>query len=204
MFFFIYLFEIFEIFTICFKGAISKLFERLHFEGRCYPVIVLPRVEHLLIIVFYCNTSVGHCRCSLLLASWGTSSWFTCSFGCPVRFRRYLFVILMISSSTNGILESLWRVTEFMLYCCRRVSAKCRKLRIPSFVPKYFRNICAPGRREGNFWRRFTYRKFQNLYIDVHYGPGVESASSRNEYRECFLGVRRLVRRADNLTTFMC
>jgi len=110
MFFFIYLFEIFEIFTICFKGAISKLFERLHFEGRCYPVIVLPRVEHLLIIVFYCNTSVGHCRCSLLLASWGTSSWFTCSFGCPVRFRRYLFVILMISSSTNGILESLWRV----------------------------------------------------------------------------------------------
>ena len=27
-----------------------------------------------------------------------------------MRFRRYLFVILMISSSTNGILESLWRV----------------------------------------------------------------------------------------------
>jgi len=74
-------------------------------------VIVLPRVEHfLIIIVFYCNTSVGHCRCSLLLASGGKSSWFTCSFECPVRFRRYLFVILMISSSTNGILESLWRI----------------------------------------------------------------------------------------------
>jgi len=102
---------IFEIFTICFKEAISKLFERLHFEGRCYPVIVLPRVEDfLIIIVFYFNTSVGHCRCSLLLASGGTSSWFTCSFESPVRFRRYLFVILMISSSTNGILESLWRV----------------------------------------------------------------------------------------------
>ena len=27
-----------------------------------------------------------------------------------MRFRRYLLVILMISSSTNGILESLWRV----------------------------------------------------------------------------------------------
>jgi len=27
-----------------------------------------------------------------------------------VRFRRYLFFILMISFSTNGILESLWRV----------------------------------------------------------------------------------------------
>jgi len=75
-------------------------------------VIVLPTVEHFLIIIVFCfNTSVGHCRCSLLLA-WGrgTSSWFTCSFECPVRFRRYLFVILMISSSTNGILESLWRV----------------------------------------------------------------------------------------------
>jgi hypothetical protein len=36
-------------------------------------VIVLPRVEHfLIIIVFYCNTSVGHCRCSLLLASGGS------------------------------------------------------------------------------------------------------------------------------------
>jgi hypothetical protein len=76
-------------------------------------VIVLPRVEHfLIIIVFYCNTSVGQCRCSLLLASGrgGTCSWFTCSFGCPVRFRRYLLVILVISSSTSGILESLWRV----------------------------------------------------------------------------------------------
>jgi hypothetical protein len=40
----------------------------------------------------------------------GTCSWFTCSFECPVRFRTYLFVILMISSSTNSILESLWRV----------------------------------------------------------------------------------------------
>jgi len=71
-FFFSYYYYLFEIFTICFKEPISKLFERLHFEGRCYPVIVLPRVEHfLIIIVFYCNTSVGHCRCSLLLASGG-------------------------------------------------------------------------------------------------------------------------------------
>ena len=93
---FIYLF-IFEIFTICFKEAISKLFERLHFEGKCYPVIVLPRVEHfLIIIVFYFNTSVGHCRFSLLLASGGTSSWFTCSFACPVRLLQLfpLFFVL--------------------------------------------------------------------------------------------------------------
>ena len=69
---------------------------------------------------FYFNTSVGHCRCSLLLASGGggTSSWFTCSFECPVRFRRYLFVILMISSSTNGILESLWRVLLLTYQVC--------------------------------------------------------------------------------------
>ena len=68
---FFYLF-IFEIFTISFKEAVSKLFERLRFERRCYPVIVLPTVEHfLIIIVFYFNTSVSHCRCSLLLPSGG-------------------------------------------------------------------------------------------------------------------------------------
>jgi hypothetical protein len=53
---------------------------------------------------------VGHCRCSLLLASGGTCRRLTCSLECPVRFRRYLLVILLISSSTNGILEASWRV----------------------------------------------------------------------------------------------
>ena len=33
-----------------------------------------------------------------------------------------------------------------------------------------------------------------------HYGPGVDSASKRNEYQGYPLGVRRPVRRADNLT----
>ena len=33
-----------------------------------------------------------------------------------MRFRRYLFVILMISSTTNGILESLWRVLLLTYY----------------------------------------------------------------------------------------
>jgi hypothetical protein len=37
-----------------------------------------------------------------------------------------------------------------------------------------------------------------------HYGPGVDSASNRNEYQEYFLGVTRPVRKADNLATFMC
>ena len=32
---------------------------------------------------------------------------------------------------------------------------------------------------------------------------GVESASNRNEYQEHFLGVKRLVRKADNLTTIL-
>ena len=37
------------------------------------------------------------------------------------------------------------------------------------------------------------------------YGPGVDSAYNRNEYQEYFLGgKRRPVRKADNLTTFMC
>jgi len=42
------------------------------------------------------------------------------------------------------------------------------------------------------------------LFIDIksfrsHYGPGVDSASNRNEYQEYFLGKRRPVRKADNL-----
>ena len=36
-----------------------------------------------------------------------------------------------------------------------------------------------------------------------HYGPGIDSASNRNEYQEYLLGVRRPAHRAD-LTTFMC
>jgi len=34
--------------------------------------------------------------------------------------------------------------------------------------------------------------------------PGVDSASNTNEYKEYFLGRRRPVRRADNLTNSMC
>ena len=37
-----------------------------------------------------------------------------------------------------------------------------------------------------------------------HCGPGVDSACNRNECKEYFLGVRRPICRADNLTTFMC
>jgi len=37
-----------------------------------------------------------------------------------------------------------------------------------------------------------------------HYGPGVNSASDRNEYQEYFLGVKKqLVRKADNLTNIL-
>jgi hypothetical protein len=34
--------------------------------------------------------------------------------------------------------------------------------------------------------------------------PGVDSASNRNEYQEYFLGEMRPLRRADNLTTYIC
>ena len=42
------------------------------------------------------------------------------------------------------------------------------------------------------------------FFIDIksfrsHYGPGVDSASNRNEYQEHFLGAK-----ADNLTTILC
>ena len=47
------------------------------------------------------------------------------------------------------------------------------------------------------------------FFIDIksfrsHYGLGVDSASNRNEYQEYFLGVKRPVRKADNLTTILC
>jgi hypothetical protein len=38
-----------KIFTICFEEAISKLFGRLLFEGRCYPLTVLRSQVTLLI-----------------------------------------------------------------------------------------------------------------------------------------------------------
>jgi hypothetical protein len=44
----------------------------------------------------------------------------------------------------------------------------------------------------------------RNFSFRPHYGPGVDTASDRNEYQEYFLGVRRPVLRADNLATFMC
>ena len=42
------------------------------------------------------------------------------------------------------------------------------------------------------------------FFIDIkffrsHYGPGVDSASNRNEYRNYFLDKKRPVRKADNL-----
>ena len=37
-----------------------------------------------------------------------------------------------------------------------------------------------------------------------HHGPGVDTAPSENEYQELFLGKRRPVREADDLTTFNC
>jgi hypothetical protein len=37
-----------------------------------------------------------------------------------------------------------------------------------------------------------------------HYGPGVDSASNRNEYQVYFLGVKAAVRKADKLTTILC
>jgi len=46
-------------------------------------------------------------------------------------------------------------------------------------------------------WLRYcaTNRKVAGFFIDIksfrsHYGPGVDSASNRNEYREYFLGVK--------------
>jgi hypothetical protein len=58
----------------------------------------------------------------------------------------------------------------------------------------------------GMSWARFPMRSlnfFQLTYsFQPHYGPGVDSASNRNEYQESSWGVKdgRPARKADNLT----
>jgi hypothetical protein len=40
------------------------------------------------------------------------------------------------------------------------------------------------------FDSRWCHRKFSVTYFRSHYGPGIDSASSRNEYQVYFLGVK--------------
>ena len=59
---------------------------------------------------------------------------------------------------------------------------------------------------EGRWWITASVIAF---FIEIkslrsHYGPGVDSASNINEHQEYFLGKRRPVRKADNLTTILC
>jgi len=50
---------------------------------------------------------------------------------------------------------------------------------------------CATNRKVAGSFRAGV----NGFFIDIkffrsHYGPGVDSASNRNEYQECFLGVK--------------
>jgi len=59
---------------MCSRGAIIKLLERLLSEGRCCPLAVLRQLVTLFLIWLtfcQCDTSVGHRRLILLLASGG-------------------------------------------------------------------------------------------------------------------------------------
>ena len=58
------------------------------------------------------------------------------------------------------------------------------------------------GRGFDSRWCHWNFSLTQSFWL--HYGPGVDSASNRNKYQEYFLRQRWPVRRADNLTTFMC
>ena len=64
--------------------------------------------------------------------------------------------------------------------------------------------LCYKSEGRG-FDSQWCHWNFSLTFFWPHYGPGVDSASNRNEYREYFLeGKKRPVRRADNLATFMC
>jgi hypothetical protein len=58
------------------------------------------------------------------------------------------------------------------------------------------------GRGFNSRWCHWNFSLTQ--FFRPYFGPGVDSASNRNEYQEYFLGLRQSVLRADNLTTFMC
>jgi len=45
---------------------------------------------------------------------------------------------------------------------------------------------------------------FIDLILQLHYGPGVDSASNRNEYQVYLLGVKANVHSADKLANFRC
>ena len=55
------------------------------------------------------------------------------------------------------------------------------------------------GRRFDSRWCHWNFSVTLSFWS--HYVPGVDSASNSNEYQVYFLGVRRPVRKADNLTT---
>ena len=52
-------------------------------------------------------------------------------------------------------------------------------------------------------FRWFVWNILWTLILWPHYGPGVDSASNRNEYREYFLGAMLAVAKAENLL-FSC
>ena len=57
----------------------------------------------------------------------------------------------------------------------------------------------------GGFHSRWCQWSFSLTWsFRPHYGPAVDTASNRNENQKYFLGIKRPVHRADNLTTSMC
>jgi len=55
--------------------------------------------------------------------------------------------------------------------------------------------LCATEQQTGRSRVRFPIVSLENFFIDIksfrsHYGPGVDSASNRNEYQEHFLKVK--------------
>ena len=70
-----------------------------------------------------------------------------------------------------------------------------------SAVEQWLR-YCATNRKVAGSIPTGVIGIFQWQSLRSHYGPGVDSASNRNEYQEYFLGVKAAVRKADNPTTF--
>ena len=124
----------------------------------------------------------------------------------------YLSLLVLLQGSVQHILSNLNRrmlIPNHMRILCKKNLSSLSVSPAYSFVSGFY--ITTMRARGGAVaWGTALQAGRSRVRLPMvslksfrpHYGPGVDSASNRIEYEEYFPGVK--VRRADNLTTFMC
>jgi len=103
-------------------------------------------------------------------------------------------IIIFTHHICSRVLESRVNVSRFGLVCALLGDRGGTVVKVLCYKSE--------GRWFNSRWCHWNFSLA--LSFRSHYGPGVESASNRNEYQEYFLGgKKRPVRKADNLTTIL-